>query len=415
MADATSYPDAGTQRAGRETEYLVFVPEILPNPYDRFRLIREHEPIFRNPRGIWRISRFRDARFVLRDARFGHGDGSAQAAMFGEPAEIAGFEGSARRSFTFLDPPDHTRLRNLVSKAFTPRAVLGMEPRIREIAGELADELAGSAEADLVGQYAYPLPMTVICELLGIPEADRPRFRSWTALFARSLDTNVALSRDEIAERERMRLDFLDYARELVDLRRRRPGDDLISKLVAAQRSDDLSMPELLVTVVTLISAGYETTVSAIANCALALLSHPEQLRLFREHPERTDEFLDELLRYDPPVHHTMRVALDDVEIDGHRISAGDLLVVMLGAANRDPELVNDPDRLDLTRPPERHLVFGLGIHYCLGAQLARIELRHALRTLFQRFPEMRLASGERKYRKNYVIRTLAELPVFLR
>lgn len=413
MVSPNNAPEPGTA-IGKETKYRVFDPAILPNPYPQYRRIREHEPIFRNPRGIWRISRYRDVRFVLRDSRFGHGDGSAQAAILGGH-EIEGYEGSASRGFTFLDPPDHTRLRNLVSRAFTFRTVQRMEPRVREIAKELTEGLAGRGEADLVSDYAYPLLMTVICELLGIPERDRGRFRYWTALVMRSLDTELALNSDEVAERERMRRDFLGYAGELADFRLKEPGDDLISKLVTTEQNDDrLTRPELLMTIVTLISAGWETTVSALTNCILALLSHPGQRAFFLEHPERIEESLNEILRYDPPVHYTVRVALDDVELEGHQITKGDIVVVMMASANHDTQIVDDPENLNLARPPEQQVVFGQGIHFCLGAQLARIELRQGLTVLFQRFPDMRLARQEQKYLKNYVVRTLAELPVLL-
>jgi cytochrome P450 len=379
-----------------------FDPAFRADPYSHYRRLRAAGPLWRGQAGVWVTTSHALCGKVMRDPRFGHQPGG-DAGIFrteGIPAE--------RRSFLTLDPPDHTRLRRLVSKAFTARLVERLRPRISEVTDAL---LAGmSGETDLINALAWPLPVVIISELLGVPPEDTSRFKAWSDTLARGLDPDFMLPPAEIAQRERARDEFIGYFRELAGRRRADPGDDLLSALVAvSDQGDVLTEAELLATCVLLLVAGHETTVSLIGNGALALLRHPDQLAWFRARPEAAASAVEELLRYDPPVQLTARSALADVALAGQRIERGELILMLIGGANRDPAVFPDPDRLDLTRRAERHLAFGLGIHYCLGAPLARLEGQIALTKLFQR--EVR-PIGEVAYRDNLVLRGLAALPV---
>ena len=380
-----------------------FDPAFRADPYARYERLRADGPLRRGQAGVWVTTSHALCGQVLRDPRFGHQPGGA-AGIFrteGMPAE--------RRSFLTLDPPDHTRLRRLVSKAFTARLMERLRPRISELVDGL---LAGmSGETDLISALAWPLPVAIISELLGVPPEDTSRFKAWSDALARGLDHDFMLPPTEIAQRERARDEFIGYFRALAGRRRADGGgDDLLSALVAvSDQGDVLTEAELLATCILLLVAGHETTVSLIGNGALALLRHPDQLAWFRAHPEAAARAVEELLRYDPPVQLTARNALEDVELAGRRIERGQLILCLIGGVNRDPAVFPDPDRLDLSRRAERHLAFGLGIHYCLGAPLARLEGQIALTKLFQR--EVRL-TGKISYRDNFILRGLATLPV---
>jgi unspecific monooxygenase len=370
------------------------------DPYAQYRRLSAAGPLQRTPFGLWVTTSYELCQRVLRDPRFGH-----------QPDDGDSWRGrqAARRSFLTLDPPDHTRLRRLVSKAFTARLIERLRPRIEQLVDEL---LAGaSGEVDLIATLAYPLPVILISELLGVPPADRDRFRRWSQALARGLDPGFLLPATDIAERDQARLEFGAYFRELSALRRADPRDDLLSALVAvSDGADALTEEELLATCVLLLVAGHETTVNLIGNGALALLRDPGQLAWLRAHPEAAGEAVEELLRYDPPVQLTLRAALEDVELAGATIKRGELVLLLTGAANRDPAVFPDPDRLDLRRPQSGHLSFGLGIHFCLGAPLARLEGEIALTRLFRR--EVNLTGRALTYRDNVVLRGLTALPV---
>ncbi|MEV4548520.1 cytochrome P450 [Nonomuraea wenchangensis] len=322
-----------------------------------------------------------------------------------------------------MDPPDHTRLRGLVSRAFTPRMVERLRPRVEAVTAGLIAALP--EEGDLVSGFAYPLPVMVICEMLGVPPEDHERFQGWSETAARSLDP--MLTAELISESGRSGREFRDYFRDLLELRRRQPGDDLLSALT---RVEELTEGELLATCVLLLVAGHETTVNLIANGVLALVRHG----LLRQAAERPRQVVEEVLRYDPPVQLTGRVALRDAELGGTPVPAGTAVVALIGAANRDPAVFPDPDRfdpgrfdpgrtdpdrtdprrLDGAREPGRHLAFGLGIHFCLGATLARMEGEIALSALAAAAPRMELLDPAPPYRPNLVLRGLAKLPVRL-
>jgi cytochrome P450 len=309
------------------------------------------------------------------------------------------------------DGEDHRRLRKLVTKAFTPRMVERLRPRIQEIADELIDAVEAQGEMELVDEFAFPLPITVIAELLGIPVGDRDSFRRWTNAMV-----TPALTPQGIAQFSEAVDEFVAYLRELFERRGTTPGDDLISALLQVEEGGDtLSEEELFSMVVLLIIAGHETTVSLIGNAVLALLEHPDQRAELQGDPERISHAIEELLRYDSPVERTLnRWAATDVELGNQTIRRGEGVIVILGSANRDPSCFTDPDTLDLGRADVKHLAFGRGSHYCLGAPLARLEAEVALTTLLRRLPGLRLETPleELYWRPVPLFRSLASLQV---
>jgi cytochrome P450 len=309
------------------------------------------------------------------------------------------------------DPPDHTRLRALVQKAFTPRMIDQLRPRIITIVGELLERIAErEGQFDLIADLAYPLPVVVIAELLGVPPEDRSVFREWSSVLAASLDPLV--SPELMARVYPARQALHAYLRGIIAQRRREPRSDLISALVGVEeRGDVLSEPELVVMCTLLLIAGHETTVNLIGNGMLALLRHPEQLERLRRSPELIGTAVEELLRFDSPVQLTGRRVTAPAEIGGRMIPAGDFVLPLLGAANHDPAVFADPAKLDIGRAPNPHVAFGRGIHFCLGAPLARVEGQLAIGALVRRFPKLTLA-GEPARRNQITLRGLSSLPV---
>ncbi|WP_395103502.1 cytochrome P450 [Actinomadura sp. SCN-SB] len=398
-------------QAVRRAEILGFDPlanAFRADPYARYRELDAVGPLVRTPVGLWVTTRYELCEQVLRDPGFGH-----------EPTYSVVWRDSPMRRHTFLtmDPPDHTRLRRLVSKAFTARLVERLRPRVEELVAELIAEIPENEPVDLIAALAYPLPVILISELLGVPPEDRDLFKGWSNALARGLDPDFLLPLRDLTRRDQAREEFVEYFRELAARRRAEPRDDLLSALVAVRDGGEaLSEEELLATCVLLLVAGHETTVNLIGNGSLALLRNPDQLAWFRDHPEESAAAVEELLRYDPPVHLALRGALEDRDVGGTTVKKGEMVALVLGAANRDPSVFRDPDRLDLTRfagaarsGAARHLVFGHGIHYCLGAPLARLEGQVALRRLFEH--EVSLAETPLTYRDNLVLRGLSALP----
>ena len=309
------------------------------------------------------------------------------------------------------NPPDHTRLRRLVAKAFTRRRVEQLAPRIQQITDELLDAMAGAAEVDLIDSFAYPLPITVICELLGVPAQRRPEFHDWSSVVVTGVLAGLELFKTASVA-------MVCLLRELIAAKRAAPADDLLSALVAVRDgADQLSEDELTSMAFLLLVAGHETTVNLIGNGVLALLTHPEQLALLQTRPERLDAAIEELLRFDGPLQvATLRLTTEPVVLGGVAIPAGDIVVPALLAANRGPACVTDPDTLDITRTDNPHLTFGHGIHHCLGAPLARLEGRIALGGLLARFPRLRLAVPPEHltWRPGVIMHRLDALPVLL-
>jgi pimeloyl-[acyl-carrier protein] synthase len=394
----------------------LFAPELLTDPYPTYARVRAERRIYYAappPAGPFPVlSRYAEVQLALRDPRFGR-------AGFAHALRSALGDGPLARSFArwllFQDPPDHTRLRSLVHQAFTPRAVARLQGQITALVERLLEALRGRTAFDLIAEFAYPLPMLVICELLGVPPADRARFASWSAALATALDSVIRQRPENLARADAAAAGLTAYFRALVARRRRAPADDLLSGLVwAEQQGDHLSEDELLATCGLLLFAGHETTVNLLGNGTLALLRHPEQLERLREEPGLAASAVEELLRYDSPVQRTGRVALATVEVaQGQVIPAGERVTVLLGAANRDPRQFPQPDRLDLGRPNAgRHVSFGAGIHYCVGAPLARLEAQLALPALLRRFPRLRPPTEAPVWRRTFGLRGLQALPV---
>ena len=396
--------------ASSQAVFNPLLPEFHANPYPFYRALREEDPVHESPLGFWVCTRYDDAVMVLRDPRFGR---EGMADLLESRLGIAR-DASHTRDMLFRDPPDHTRLRGLVSRAFTPRVVDVMRPHIQEIVHGLLDRVEGAGAMDVIEDLAYPLPVTVICEMLGVPTADQDVFKGWSNDIARSLDAAILPASSDVLPRGReARLAIADYFRSLIATRRKNPKPDLLSALIAAEEEGNkLSEGELVSTCILLLVAGHETTVNLIGNGLLALLQHPDQLRALRDDPALIQTGVEELLRFDGPVQRTGRMTTADVEIGGKHIPKGSVVVSVIGAANRDPKHFSDPDRLDVSRKENRHIAFGFGIHFCLGAPLARIEGQIAIGALVRRMPGLTLVSDTPEWRESSVLRGLKTLPV---
>jgi cytochrome P450 len=393
----------------------LFDPHRVADPYPTYAWLRAARPLWRPTERVYVLSRHEDCAAVLRDPRFGRSEEGLRVRRAG-PAGEATADEPAVRSFLALNPPDHTRLRRLVSRAFTPARVRDLGPRIEAIAAELIDTASASGgPVDLIAALASPLPVTVISELLGVPSADYDRLVAWSDALARGLDPGFLISAEDRERQQLARVEFGAYLSELIAERRRSPGDDLVSALAGVVDDGDvLSEEELIATCILLLVAGHETTTSLMGSAVLGLLQHPDQLARLRAEPGLMTGAVEEFLRYDPPVQLTARVALTDASIGARPVAAGSAALMLLGAANRDPALCANPDDLDITRPPTHHLSFGQGIHFCLGAPLARLETQIVLRLLLQRPDDLGLA-GEPAWKENTVLRGLRSLPVTFR
>ncbi|MFF2920877.1 cytochrome P450 [Streptomyces celluloflavus] len=349
----------------------------------------------------WLVTRYTEARFVLGDQRFSR----AESAQRDEPRQS---EGSRDGGILSMDPPDHTRLRSLVAKAFTVRQVENLRPRVKELTHELLDEMeAAGPPADLVDRYALPIPVAVICQLLGVPTEDRPRFRVWSDA---ALSTSSLTAEEFETNREELRA----YMGQLVEEHRRAPQDDLMTGLIDARDVDDrLSELELIDLCIAVLVAGHETTATQIPNFVLALMDNPGQLAALRAKPELIGTAVEELLRFVPLGSGAgqARYAMEDIEVGGTLIRAGSPVLVAVGAANRDALRFDSPGTLDITRTGNQHLGFGHGVHHCLGAPLARLELQEALSALINRFPKLHLA-GDVEWKTEMLVRGPRVMPV---
>ncbi|MGM1059488.1 cytochrome P450 [Saccharothrix sp. Mg75] len=371
-----------------------------PDPYPVLRRLREAGP-FTTDDGVVPVSGYHDCRTLLRHP--------AMSSERERARQSPTRRGPRTRNFLHLDPPDHTRLRGLVAKAFSPKVVQALRPRIRELAHGLLDEAADRGTFDVVADFAHPLPVRVICELLGVPYADRRDFLRWSAHLSAALEPPLpGLRTPEVgAEAARARAAFVAYFRDLLRRRRDEPGDDLVSGLLRVeQESDRLSESELLATCVMLVNAGHETTVNLIANGVLALLRHPAQLAEVRDDPELAWAAVEEVLRHDAPVQLVTRVATAPLSVGGAPVETGDLVLVLLAAANRDPAAYPDPDRFDLRRDRSTpSLAFAGGPHFCLGAGLARLEAAIAFELFADRVVAPRQARDTVEYKPNVTLR----------
>jgi cytochrome P450 len=384
-------------------------PEFVADPYPTYHRLRTEDPVHHSPLGFWVLTRYDDVVAALRDPRLAkEAIASFVAARFGAPVPAMGL------SMLDRDPPDHTRLRGLVSKAFTPRVVEGLRPRIQQIVDALLDGVAARGSMDLVEEFAYPIPVIVICEMLGVPVEDHERFKGWSLDIARGLDLIWLGPDSEVGRRSiAARQSLAEYFRGLIAQRRAAPRTDLLSGLIAAEEAGDkLNEVELLATCILLLIAGHETTVNLIGNGTLALLRHRDQLQRLQRDPGLIGSAVEELLRFDGPVQRTARIPSDDIVIGGRTIAKGQMVMPFIGAADRDPAQFPDPDRLDIGRADNRHIAFGWGIHFCLGAPLARIEGQIAIGTLVRRLPKLELAIRHPEFRQSLTLRGLKALPV---
>jgi cytochrome P450 len=395
----------------------LFDPSRRANPYPIYDDIRRHGPLQLPESNMTVFSSFSDCDDALRHpssasdgakstlAKSRIADGGADASPLGP------------RGFLFLDPPDHTRLRNLVSKAFAPKVVRALEPEITALVDALLDEAARGGSFDVIADLAYPLPVAVICRLLGVPLEDEPQFSKASALLAQALDPFLAVNGESPAgleERTQAGVWLRAYLRDLIARRRRDPGDDLMSALIHVEESgDQLTEEEIAATCNLLLIAGHETTVNLIANAILAMLRDPRQWAALAADPQRVSAVVEETMRYDPPVQLVGRVAGDDMTIGGTTVVKGDSMLLLLAAAHRDPTVVDRPAEFDPDRDTIRHLGFGKGPHFCLGAPLARLEAAVALSAVTARFPDARM-DGEPQYKPNLTLRGIEILPVAL-
>jgi cytochrome P450 len=383
-------------------------PHWTRDPFPMYAELRQRAPIHRNDMGFWVLTRHADCLAVLRDRRASSDSmnldqGGAPQQIRGriseEKPEEAGFV--ALRPFVFRDPPDHTRLRSLVSTAFTPRFVASLRAAIQGVVDELLDACIEKGEVDLLSEFAYPLPVRVICDLLGVPIEDQDRFKVWAEALARGLDPDFLLTPEVIEARANAALQFARYFFELVADRRKSPGTDLVSRLLEVE--DDgtvLSETELLSSSILLLVAGHETTVNL------------DQLERFREDPGVRRTAIEEMLRYVSPVQLTQRTFIEECEFGGVEFEPGDFAMLLIASANRDPDEFENPEQFDITRAPNNHLALGFGIHHCLGAPLARMEVQLALSSLLQRAPELALATDEVQWKSNVILRAMEALPV---
>lgn len=398
-----------------------FDPIFRANPYPFYEQWREHSPVMQTPLGFTVLTRYEDVARTLRGAEFARDIEAHVEARPDDPRNARRErlrqrreEGQIAKSILNLDPPDHTRLRRLVSLAFTPSAIERLRPRVQQLVDDVLDTAADRGTMEVVEELAFPVPFQVISDLLDLPTDGSEQIRDWSQTLTASLEPtadDATMDATEIASQQ-----MGEYLRGVIDHRRQHLGDDLLSALIQAEEAGDrLTEPELLSFVVLLYVAGHETTVNLIGNGMLALLRHPDQLRMWAADPSLDVNAVDELLRFDGPVQQTVRVPLVDVEYGDVTVKANTMVMTVLGSASHDPEVFEAPETLRLDRPnANRHLGFAAGIHYCLGSSLAKLETNVAITSLIRRFPEIAL-DGEPHWRDRLTIRGVDHLPVSLR
>jgi cytochrome P450 len=397
-------------------------PQFLDNPYPIFAQLRAESPVvwdakfqtgYSNGVGAWHILSYADIQTLLRDRHISSNPPPLDLERY--PQEVREFIsqlfGITQKAIGFSDPPKHTRLRSLVGKAFNPHAVEHMRPRIQEIVDGLLANLQDRTKIEFIQDFAEQLPINVVADLIGFPREDHYRIKNWST-YDVGLFGGAEISLESASQ---SRTEFLNYIQEQIDQRRQHPGKDLLSALIAVQEEGDrLSNAELEGMIWSLILAGYETTVNILGNGLLAFLQHPEQLQLLRENPALVETAVEEMLRYDSAVQLIHRIAKEDLDFKGNLIKAGQDIYLWLGAANRDPDVFANPEQFDITRQHNPHIGFGYGIHLCLGAPLARLEVQIALRTILQRLPEFHLAPEGYQRGSNPGVRGLKSLPLIL-
>lgn len=390
------------------------LPEFLEDPYPIFRKMREGAPVCWSEKSkYWMVTSYDDVRAILGDMHYEkqlHKWKQVNPLVKLLP-DVSPLLKSRSAWMLNQNPPDHTRLRGLVNRAFTPKMVAEMRPHIQEIADKLIDGLAGKSEFDLVSEFAFVLPVTVIAEMLGVPKEDREKFKKWSNAMTDTLEPSPNL--DLFKKANQANIELFEYLRPLVAQRRREPKNDLISALVQAEdEGSKLTEDELLANCVLILVAGHETTVNLIGNTARCLLQHPDQWEMVKSNPDLVPGAVGEVLRFEGPVQVTRRLAGEDMELHGKKIKDGDMMVLFMGAANRDPEQFPDPDRFDITRDTKKHLTYGHGIHHCLGSSLADAEGQVALSTIIKRMPDLRLLPQTIEMRQTFALRGAKQLMV---
>lgn len=400
---------------GTMPRYDLLSPEFFANPHPTLHRMRTEDPVYWDPLlNVHCVTRYEDVQIVLRDPRF-----SAERVDYyisGVPAllrdKLKRYDEFISHWMVLADPPRHTRLRSLVARAFTPQVVEGLRPLVQRVADRMIDAVAASGRMDIVRDLAYPLPGVVIGRLLGMSPEDTERLKRWSDALFRLLGT-PAPDEEIIEAGHQGVVGFEGFLRDLIRERRARPGDDVLSRLLLAEEQGSrLSDAELVSTCALLIASGHETTTHLIGNGALALIDNPDQMKALRANPQLIDRAVEEILRYNGVAYQSSRRALEDVEIRGVRIEAGQIAFAFLHAANRDPARFPDPDRMDIQRTDTRHVGFGGGIHFCLGAHVARLQAQVVLNTIVQRLPGLELAEPRLEWIPSLLVRGLRALPV---
>ncbi len=387
-------------------------PEFRKNPYPIYHYLRSIEPIHQSFPGMWVLTRYADAKAVLRDPRFCVEKRQKNIQHKSNSLEQRNFDRLVQaidKWLIFLDPPDHTRLRGLVSKAFSAATVKSLRSQIQQITDELIGKVRHQGFMDVIADYACPLPCNVIAAILGIPVEDWSKLYHWSDELSRILDPLRSV--EDYEQMNKVALEFADYLKILIAQRQKSPQHDLLSTLIAVKdQGNKLTEEEIISVCMLLFFTGEETTVYFITNGMLALLRHPEQMQQLKAEPMLIHNALEEILRYESPVQFTSRVATEDVNLAGVTIRSGEKVLIALGAVNRDPAQFTDPDRFDITRANNSHLAFADGIHHCLGASLTRIEAEIAINTLVQQLPDLKLSQDKLEWRNKVALRGLKAL-----
>ncbi len=389
-------------------------PAFQANPYPIYHHLRSVEPIHQSFKGMWVLTRYADAKAVLRDPRFCVDKMPNNVKHKGHDLNQKDFNTLAQaidKWLIFLDPPEHTRLRGLISKAFSSTSVKFLRPQIQQITDELISKVRHRGSMDIISDFACPLPCNVIAAILGIPVEDWFKLYHWSDELSNILDPLRSL--EDYEQMNKVALEFTDYFKSLIAQRQKSPQQDLLSALIAVkEQNNKLSEEEIISVCMLLFFAGEETTVNLIGNGMLALLRHPIQMQQIKTQPMLIQSAVEEILRYDSPIQITTRVATEDVDLDGVTIRVGEKALLCLGAANRDPAQFPDPDSFDIRRANNSHLAFADGIHYCLGVALARIEAEIAINTLVQQLPDLKLSPDKLEWRNKVSVRSLKALPI---
>jgi cytochrome P450 len=387
------------------------------NPYPYYHQLRQETPVaWSETLGGWVLTRYEDIQKTLHDPQHFSSQGRFSAAIERFPdttrTQLEPLENHFTVGLIASDPPNHTRLRALVNKAFTPRVVERLRPRIQQLVNDLLDQVENRAEMDIIQDLAYPLPATVIAELIGAPPEARDQFKVWSDGIL-SFQGRGVVSSELMLQAQGHLLEMRSFLSELMEDRRRHIQDDLLSRLVETEMEGDrLTETELLTTCVTLLTAGHETTTTLITNGLYTLLTHPDQLEQLRANPSLMPTAIEEILRYESPLQRNPRRVAEDIEFERQSMQKGDYVLQILGAANRDPDIFPDPDTFDITRRPNRQMAFGYGVHFCVGAPLARLEAPIAIRSVLDRMPHLRLATQEPEWNQHALIRGLRTLRV---